>query len=280
MEREGATTENAAASKPTPQPPASPTKPAPKPPPKHTEPWACSACTLINAPHRSTCSACETAAPPPPSIDQPVGDGRVPHFQPPVPQPPTQRFKLNERVECRDRGNSWQVGTVVSVEPLEVRPDGTGAAGHAWDEVRALSPWLKLEGGSLTGEAAKYPGTYRLVVGKLVNGRPAYQHTSDATRWIAFAGNGWMGQTESVLGEKKGNLDLRDAAAASPDVSTMTWKANAGGGAAPWLREANADTGGGSAPFGNGAMEDIGGAYCWYCWYCWYCCGYCWYWYC
>ena len=57
-------------------------------------------------------------------------------------------------------------------------------------------------------------------------------------------------------------------------------KANAGGGAAPWLREANADTGGGSAPFGNGAMEDIGGAYCWYCWYCWYCCGYCWYWYC
>jgi len=148
--------------------------------------------------------------------------------------PPLPVLKLNERVECRDRGNSWQGGTVVSVEPLEVRPDGTGAAGHAWDEVRALSPWLKLEGGSLTGEAAKYPGTYRLVVGKLVNGRPAYQHTSDATRWIAFDGDSWMGQTESVLGEKKGNLDLRDAAAASPDVSTMTWKANAGGGAA-WV---------------------------------------------
>ena len=42
-------------------------KNAPKPPPKHTEPWSCSACTLINSPHRSTCGACETAAPPPPS---------------------------------------------------------------------------------------------------------------------------------------------------------------------------------------------------------------------
>ena len=146
----------------------------------------------------------------------------------PTPQPPAQRFKLNERVECRDRGNSWQVGTVVSVEPLEVRPDGTWAAGHAWDEVRALSPWLKLEGGSLTGEAAKYPGTYRLVVGKLVNGRPAYQHTSDATRWIAFTGNGWMGQPESSLGKGEGTLDLRDSAAASPDVSAKTWWAWAG----------------------------------------------------
>ena len=86
-------------------------------------------------------------------------------------------------------------------------------------------PGLKLEGGSLTGAAAKYPGTYCLVVGKLVNGRPAYQHTSDATRWIAFAGAGWKGQTEDVLGEKKGVLDLRDPAAASPDVSTNTWKA-------------------------------------------------------
>ena len=54
-------------------------------------------------------------------------------------------------------------------------------------------PGLKLEGGSLTGEAVKYIGTYRLAHSKLVNGRPAYQHTSDATRWIAFAGDRWMG---------------------------------------------------------------------------------------
>jgi hypothetical protein len=91
-------------------------------------------------------------------------------------------------------------------------------------------PGLKLEGGSLTGKAASYPGTYRLVVGKLVNGRPAYQHTSDATRWIAFDGSSWMGQLESSLGEKKGSLDLADAAAASPDVSTKTWKAWTGSG--------------------------------------------------
>ena len=40
-----------------------------------------------------------------------------------------------------------------------MRPDGpTWTAGHAWDEVRVLSPpsGLKLEGGSLPGHAAKY----------------------------------------------------------------------------------------------------------------------------
>jgi len=105
--------------------------------------------------------------------------------------------------------------------------------GSAWVEAPQLKctawtpppPGLKLKGGSLPGEAAKYPGTYRLVVGKLVNGRPAYQHTSDATRWIAFAGDSWMGQSESYLGKKNGFLDLMDPAAASPDVSTMAWKA-------------------------------------------------------
>jgi hypothetical protein len=183
MEREGATTGYDAASKPTPQPPASSTKP--------------------------------------------------------TPQPPAQPFKLNERVKCRDRGKSWQVGTVVSVEPLKVKPDGaTWTAGYAWDEVRVLSPpppGLKLEGGSLPGEAAKYPGTYRLVVGKIVNGRHAYQHTSDATRWITFTGNGWIGQPESSLGKGDGNLYLDDPAAASPDVSTMTWKASGGGAGAEWV---------------------------------------------
>jgi hypothetical protein len=196
MEREGATTGNEAASEPTSQPPASPAKPT-----------------------------------------QQLSVGSA--------------FKLNERVECRDRGQSWQVGTVVSVEPLKVQPDGaTWTAGHAWDEVRVLSaeadgppkapakaaptsqppppppPGLKLEGGSLPGEAAKYPGTYRLDGSNLVNGRPAYQHTSDATRWIAFAGNGWKGQRESSLGERVGCfLNLADSAAASPDVSAKTWTA-------------------------------------------------------
>jgi hypothetical protein len=117
-----------------------------------------------------------------------------------------------------------------------------GGAGDAWVEAPQLKctawtpppPGLKLEGGSLPGEAAKYPGTYRLVVGKLVNGRPAYQHTSDATRWIAFTGDCWMGQIESSLGKWEGFLVLQDSAAASPDVSTMTWKATAGGAAA-WV---------------------------------------------
>jgi hypothetical protein len=94
-------------------------------------------------------------------------------------------------------------------------------------------PGLKLQGGSLPGAAAKYMGRYRL--DRRVNGRPAYQHVTDGSRWIAFAGDRWMGQPESFLGEKKGNLDLTDSAAASPDVSTVTWKANAGGAGAEWV---------------------------------------------
>ena len=109
----------------------------------------------------------------------------------------------------------------------------TAGGASAWVEAPQLKctawtpppPGLKLEGGSLTGYAASYPGTYHLVVGKLVNGRPAYQHTSDATRWIAFAGDRWVGQLDSSLGEKVGFLDLTDSAAASPDVSTLTWTA-------------------------------------------------------
>ena len=190
-------------------------------------------------------------------------------------------FKLNERVECRDRGQSWQVGTVVSVEPLKVQPDGaTWTAGCAWDEVRVFSaeaartpkapakaapapqpspsqppveplvmereshtgkppaskpppqpgaarsskapakaapappPGLKLEGGSLAGDRAKYLGKFLLVDGKLVNGRPAWQHTVDASLWLAFDGAYWMGQVESRLGQGRGDLQLSDAAAA------------------------------------------------------------------
>ena len=65
----------------------------------------------------------------------------------PTPQPPAHRFKLNERVECRDRGQSWQVGTVVSVAPLKVKPDGAAwTAGYAWDEVRVLSAEVAASG--------------------------------------------------------------------------------------------------------------------------------------
>ena len=144
------------------------------------------------------------------------------------PKPQPSAFKLNERVECRDRGESWQAGTVVSVEPLQVRPDGaTWTAGRAWDEVRVLSPppGLKLEGGSLAGDRAKYLGKFLLVDGKLVNGRPAWQHTVDASLWLAFDGACWMGQVESRLGQGRGDLQLSDAAAASPDASAATWQA-------------------------------------------------------
>ena len=77
-----------------------------------------------------------------------------------------------------------------------MRPDGaTWTAGHAWDEVRVLSPpsGLKLE-----GDRAKYLGKFLFVNGKLVNGRPAWQHTVVASLWIVFDGACWMGQAASL----------------------------------------------------------------------------------
>eukprot|EP00900_Chrysochromulina_parva_P015529 jgi/Chrpa1/23978/Chrysochromulina_OHIO_Genome00026485-RA len=110
-------------------------------------------------------------------------------------------------------------------------------------------PGLKLEGGSLEGDAAEYMGGYRLADGKLVNGRPAYQQVTlgsslaDGSRWIAFNGKAsWMGQPEADLGKGEGILLLQDAAAATPDVSSATWKEGTGTGSAkpllkciPWI---------------------------------------------
>ena len=119
-----------------------------------------------------------------------------------------------------------------------IRLEKAPATKKAADEKAAAEkapppPGLKLEGGSLSGLAAKYAGTYRLT-SKLVNGRPTWQHTSDGERWIAFDGASWMGQPESVLGQQKGSVDLRDAAAASPDASTKTWTAKSVGDGSGW----------------------------------------------
>jgi hypothetical protein len=87
-----------------------------------------------------------------------------------------------------------------------VRPDGaTWTAGHAWDEVRVLSPpsGLKLEGGSLAGDRVKYLGKFLFVNGKLVNGRLAWQHTMVASLWIVFDGACWMGQAASLPSSTK-----------------------------------------------------------------------------
>jgi hypothetical protein len=72
---------------------------------------------------------------------QPLPQPSLPPPLPPQPQPlrPPFRFFLQERVEYRDAGSFWQVGTVVSEKPLLVQPDGLGwTAGYRWDEVRAL----------------------------------------------------------------------------------------------------------------------------------------------
>jgi len=105
-------------------------------------------------------------------------------------------------------------------------------------------PGLKLEGGSLPGAAGEYMGEYRLAVDDrvwlrvwphqageagrrggpmLVNGRPAWRHTTHLTCWLALDGANWRGQPEASLGQKSGVLLLSDAAAASPDASSATW---------------------------------------------------------
>ena len=85
------------------------------------------------------------------------------------------------------------------------------------------TPGLKLEGSKLTGEAAKYIGAY--CCDGIVNGRPKYQHTSDATRWIAFSKISWLGQPVSLLGKHEGHVELVDPAAALPYLSAKKWKA-------------------------------------------------------
>jgi len=85
-------------------------------------------------------------------------------------------------------------------------------------------PGLKLKGGSLPGAAAEYMGFYMLDGNKRVNGRPAWKHTNGSC-WIAFDGGIWRGQPEADLGRKSGPLLILDAAAATPDASSATWKA-------------------------------------------------------
>ena len=133
-------------------------------------------------------------------------------------------------VAFRVNGGNWNEVVADSL-PAVVRP--YARCGYSADRIRLeKAPAIKAGAGSLSGDAAKYLGTYRLT-SKLVNGRPAYQHTSDATRWIAFDGDSWMGQPESSLGKGEGNLYLQDSTAASPDASAATWKAAPGG--AGWV---------------------------------------------
>eukprot|EP00900_Chrysochromulina_parva_P004352 jgi/Chrpa1/13918/Chrysochromulina_OHIO_Genome00022683-RA len=132
-----------------------------------------------------------------------------------------------------------RVGSLFGVTPFVMEREGATTENAAASKptpqppaspakpTRVLSPppGLKLEGGSLAGDRAKYLGKFLLVDGKLVNGRPAWQHTVDASLWIAFDGACWMGQVESRLGQGRGDLQLSDAAAASPDASPATWQA-------------------------------------------------------
>jgi hypothetical protein len=124
-------------------------------------------------------------------------------------------------------------------------PDASAATWQAWKgtawaaqpQLKCI-PWtrpppgLKLKGGSLEGDAAEYMGGYRLVVGKLVNGRPVWRHTTHLTCWLAFDGAIWRGQPEASLGQKSGFLQLPDEAALSPDASSATWLAANGPGSA------------------------------------------------
>ena len=66
----------------------------------------------------------------------------------------------------------------------------------------------------------------------LVNGRPAWRHTTHLTCWLAFDGANWRGQPEASLDQNSGFLLLSDAAALSPDASSATWLAASDPGSA------------------------------------------------
>ena len=73
---------------------------------------------------------------------------------------------------------------------------------------------------------AECAGLYRLVPGRMVNGKPVWQHATLATRWLAWnGGKSWSVQPEESLGQPKGWLQLTDPLCTSPDVSLETWEA-------------------------------------------------------
>jgi hypothetical protein len=56
-----------------------------------------------------------------------------------------EQFRLGERVQCRDRGEAWRTGTVVSIDPLKVKPEEWDFA-TSWDEVqKKVSSLAELE---------------------------------------------------------------------------------------------------------------------------------------
>ncbi len=89
---------------------------------------------------------------------------------------------------------------------------------------------------ALSGTAANFLGLYKLALDHEVNGRPAYRHTQSAGRWIAYNGeNAWNAQSEASLGQKRGWLQLLDAAASTPDASKAPWDSADGSGR--WSRQ-------------------------------------------
>jgi hypothetical protein len=66
----------------------------------------------------------------------------------------------------------------------------------------------------------------------LINGRPAWRHTTHLWCWLAFDGANWRGQPEASLDQNSGFLLLSDAAALSPDASSATWLAASDPGSA------------------------------------------------
>lgn len=46
-------------------------------------------------------------------------------------------FHVNDKVRCRDHGQQWRLGKVVSIGPLKVLADGCAGPGR-WDEVEKV----------------------------------------------------------------------------------------------------------------------------------------------
>lgn len=168
----------------------------------------------------TTFSASRVKSPPPvpEAPEEPIAAARpAPASPSPLPQVPVH---IGQRVECRDPGQQWEVGTVTSISPLEVRKDSLigslGGDSFSWAEVRPLqvAP-APLQAPSLADDAPRILwlsgpddlcGRYELVPENFQSDRPVYRRVASLSEtepavgcvlFLWYRGGNW-GVTKAI----------------------------------------------------------------------------------
>ena len=147
----------------------------------------------------------------------------------------TAAFRLNQRVKCKDSGDSsWKQGVVTSVSPLKVQCDGWDDS-FTWDQVEpaTIAPpkYLRLDGGKELAPhiAADYLGYYELDTSQQSHGRAVWKHaSSESCLWYNTETHFWMGGKTESIGSNSGHLFVRDTCE-SPDRASHHWEAHKDG---------------------------------------------------